>query len=276
MASKSVTISKKKLTEKTQAAKDNALTQSVNAEEHIKEGAQKVQTGKDIADLGRMETAAGVSDLTRAEDAVVVAERVKALSDVVGVAGVVDVAQGAEMLAASEDVGVMSAMVGLMGEEDLETGLELARIAGELWAVSDVVDMLQMPALTDFLAERGEILQEIAVEQIIRSASTKGVARAIEAAGGKIADLGNNEIAEGVTRMAVSEGLAEGSKQLKKAGIKLAKQGVKKVQDGEEIVAAGREYAKEGIGDMVGGGAQLGSAAATEDIANRLEKKGNL
>ena len=218
MASNSVTMSKKKLTAKTQEARDAALTQSVNAEMHIEEGAQKVQTGRDVVDLGRMETAAGVSDLTRAEDAAVVASRVKTLSDVVGVAGVVDVAEGAEMLATSEDVGVMSAMVGLMGEDDLETGLELARIAGELWAVSDVVDMLQMPALTEFLAERGELLQELAVEQILKAASTKGVAKAIESAGGKIADLGNNEIAEGVTRMAVSEGLAEGSKKLKKAG----------------------------------------------------------
>jgi hypothetical protein len=76
--------------------------------------------------------------------------------------------------------------------------------------------------------------------------------------------------------MAVSEGLAKGSKQLKKAGMKLEKQGVKKIVAGEELIAAGREYGKEGLGDMVGGGAQLGSAAATEDIANRLEKKGNL
>jgi hypothetical protein len=170
----------------------------------------------------------------------------------------------------------MSAMVGLMGEDDLETGLELARIAGELWAVSDVVDMLQMPALTAFLAERGEILQEIAVEQIVRSASTKGVAKAIEAAGGKISEMGNNEIAEGVTRMAVSEGLAQGSKELKKAGVKLAKQGKKELEEGSEIRAAGRDYAKEGIGDMVGGGAQMGAAAATEDIADRLDKKGKL
>lgn len=276
MASKNVTISKKKLATKTQEARNNALTQAMNGEEHITDGAGKVQTGRDVVDLGRLETAAGISDLTRAEDAVVVADRVKTLSEVVGVAGVVDVAEGAEMLAASEDVAVMSAMVGLMGEEDLETGLELARIAGELWAVSDVVDMLQMPALTDFLAERSEILQEIAVEQMIRSASTKGVARAIEAAGGKIAEMGNNEIAEGVTRMAVSEGLHEGSKELRKAGMKLGKEGVRKVEDGEAMIAAGREYGNEGIGDMVGGGAQVGAAAATEDIADRLDKKGGI
>jgi hypothetical protein len=70
--------------------------------------------------------------------------------------------------------------------------------------------------------------------------------------------------------------LAEGSKQLKKAGLKLEEQGVKKIVAGEELIESGREYSKEGIGDMVGGGAQLGSAAATEDIANRLEKKGDL
>ena len=72
-------------------------------------------------------------------------ERVRQLSDIAAAAGIMDVAEGAEILAASEDVAATSAMVGLMSGEDLESGLALARIAGEMWAIGDVVELLQMP-----------------------------------------------------------------------------------------------------------------------------------
>ena len=55
--------------------------------------------------------------------------------------------EGVETILAGEDVDAMSAVVGLMSAEDLEHGLEMARVAGELWAVGDVIDMLQMPVL---------------------------------------------------------------------------------------------------------------------------------
>jgi hypothetical protein len=87
----------------------------------------------------------------------VVAERVSTLSEIVEAAGVTDVAEGLEMLEASEDVDLMGAMVGLMSADDLERGLELARMAGELWSVGNVVDLLEMPVLSAFLASRGII-----------------------------------------------------------------------------------------------------------------------
>ena len=85
------------------------------------------------------------------------------LSEIVAVAGVVDVEEGVEMLIKGGDVKAMGAIVKLMSKEELERGLELARLAGELWTISDVAGVLDMPVLAEFLEERGMRLQEIAV-----------------------------------------------------------------------------------------------------------------
>ena len=118
------------------------------------------------------------SEITRGAEARVVADRMAKLSDIVAAAGVTDVAEGLALLDESEDVDLMSALVGLMSAADLERGLKIARIAGELRAVSDVIDLLKLPVMSAFLQSRGE------------------------------------EAAEGFARMAMSAGLAAGSEEL--------------------------------------------------------------
>ena len=103
---------------------------------------------------------------------------------------VTDVAEGLEMLEASEDVDLMGAMVGLMSADDLERGLELARMAGELWTVSDVVDLFEMPVLSAFLEDRGEQLQKIAVDEILQAASNRALSHVMAATGAEIKELG--------------------------------------------------------------------------------------
>jgi hypothetical protein len=176
------------------------------------EGPRDALAGEVVGASARV-LAKGASDLTRAVDAAVVSERVATLSQAVGVAGVVDMSQGVEMLASSEDVNVMSALVGLMSLEDVDHGLELARMAGEFSVVSQIVAPLQMPLLTAFLEERSISLHAMAVEQVRQAGSTRSLARAIAATGKQIAGLGENEIAEGVARLAVSEGMAVRSEQ---------------------------------------------------------------
>ena len=178
------------------------------------EGAEDLQVAKTAAAIGVAEVAAGASDLTRAADAALVAERVQELSEIVGAAGIVDVAEGVDMLMKGENVRAMGAIVSLMSKEELERGLELARLAGELWTVSDVVDMLDMPVLAEFLDERGMRLQEIAVDQLLRYTSTRALAGAIKETGKDIEAMGEQEVAEGVVRMAVSEAAAERSQEL--------------------------------------------------------------
>ena len=111
------------------------------------DGADDLDIARDAAAIGVAEVAAAASDLTRAVDAEIVAERVQHLSEVVGEAGVVDVAEGVEMLMTGADVRAMGSLVGLISEEELKRGLELARMAGELWTISDVISVLEMPVL---------------------------------------------------------------------------------------------------------------------------------
>jgi hypothetical protein len=142
------------------------------------------------------------------------AARLGQLSEVVAEAGIVDVAEGAAMLATSDDIKGISAAVGLMGAEDLESGLEVARTAGELWAASDVVDLLEMPVLAAFLESRGELLQNVAVEIILRASGTRALSQVLTGAGEAVADLGDQEVAEGLVRAVASQVLAEESDEL--------------------------------------------------------------
>lgn len=98
------------------------------------------------------------------------------LSEVVAEAGITDVAEGANLIAASEDIAALSAVVGLMGAEDLDNGLEVARTAGEL-------------------------LQNVAVEIILRAAGTRALSQVLIAESEAVADLGAGKVAEGIVRM---------------------------------------------------------------------------
>ncbi len=164
---------------------------------------------KKLVAIGVAEVASGASDLTRAADAAVVAERVQVLSDIVGEAGIVDVGEGVDMLMKGGNVRAMGAIVSLMSREELERGLQLGRLAGELGTVSDVIEILDMPVLADFLGERGMLLQEIAVDQLLRYTGTRALAGAIKETGQEIEALGEQEI----SRRRSAHGCIRGSRR---------------------------------------------------------------
>ena len=273
--SKRVSMSKRKLAEKAEELEVAAIVTSVEGAQLVSQGEAELRAAGEVAAVGAAELAKGASDLTRAVDAEIVADRMARLSKAVEVAGVVDVAEGAEMLAASEDVGVMSALVGLMSYEDAEHGLELARLAGELEAVSQVVEGLQMPMLYVFLSARSERLQEMAVEQIRQAGSTRGLARAMAATGKQLAGMGENEVAEGLARMAVSEGMADRSAELALGGEMLAERGVEELATASAAGVVARIMVAEGTATVEAGAAELGAAAAAEGFAGALEEKAN-
>jgi hypothetical protein len=184
------------------------------------------------------------------------------------------VAQGADLLTASDDVAAMSAIVGLMGAEDLETGLEIARTAGELWAISDAVDLLQMPVLSAVLEDRGELLQRVAVDVMLRAASTRALSQVMATKSEEIAELGAEEVAEGVVRMAASEALAERSEDLEIVGIGLAERGEAELEVAAEASEFARDLAAEGVAEAVVGGAELGAAATMANLADLDEEVG--
>ena len=64
------------------------------------------------------------------------------------------------------------------------------------------------------------------ISRFRQAGSTRSLARALTATGQKIAGMGENEVVEGIARMAASEGMAERSASLAAAGDLLAAQGM--------------------------------------------------
>ena len=217
---------------------------------------------KAAARVGVTEVAAGASDLTSAADAASDAAHIQALSEIVGAAGVVDVAEGVDMLMKGGNVRAMGAIVGLMSKEELERGLELARLAGELWTISDVVSALDMPVLADYLEDRGMRLQQIASDQLLRFTGTRALAGAIRQAGRDIEAMGEQEVAEGVVRVAVSEAAAERSADLYVASDMLAARGTDEMVTAAAAGQVARAAGSAGIANIAQGAGDIGAGEA--------------
>jgi hypothetical protein len=80
----------------------------------------------------------------------------------------------------------------------------------------------------------------------------------------KLSDLGTEEAAEGLARLAASAGLAVGSEELTKADARLAARGPAEVEEDLELGTAAREIAVEGVAEVAAGAAELGASAAEE------------
>ena len=271
--SKRVSVSKEKLAETGEELEVAGTVAEFEGAAGMVAGAQDLKVAKTAGVVGVAEVAAGASDLTRATDAALAAERMQQLSDIVGEAGVVDVAQGVDMLIKGGDVRAMGAIVTLMSREELDRGLELARIAGEMWTVSDLAALLDMPMLADFLEERGTRLQEIAVDQLLRSTGTRALAGSIKRAGQDIEAMGEEEIVEGALRVAVSEAAAERSAELSVASDVLAVKGVDELETAAVAGAVAKEAARTGVAEIAAGAEEMGAGEATEAAGEALEAR---
>jgi hypothetical protein len=273
MSKKNVVVSKKQLRET--GAEMEAVGDLVEVEGAIEmaEGAENLEAAKVVASIAVQQTAAASSDLTRAADAALVAERVGELSEIVGEAGVVDVEEGVEMLMKGGDVKAMGAIVGLMSKEELERGMELARLAGELAVVGDVVSILDMPVLAEFLAERGEQLQDIAVDQLLRFTGTRALAGAIKQAGQDVEAMGEQEVEEGLVRLAVSEVAAERSAELSVASDALAARAVDEMVTAEIAREVAQEAVVTGVSEIAQGAELVGEGEAVEAMGEVLEER---
>jgi hypothetical protein len=177
------------------------------------------------------------------------------------------------MLMKGGDVRTMGAIVGLMSREELDRGMELARLAGELSVAADVVDILQMPVLAEFLADRGERLQDIAVDQLLRFTSTRALAGAIKEAGEDIEAMGETEIAEGQLRVAVAGVAAERSAELSAASDALAAKGVDELTTAAMAGMVAREAAATGVAEIAIGAKEMGAGEATAAMGEALEER---
>jgi len=180
----------------------------------------------------------GIRHLTQAEDIALVAQRVARLSEVVGEAGARDAMEGVEMLVASDNIEAMSAMMGLMSLGDLEQGLALARISGEMRMAGDIVARLKMPVLAGFLSSRGEALNDTAIDQVVRSSATRVMGAALAVTGSDVRNLSENEIAEGLVRLAASAALQEEAGDLAVDAVGRAVIGEAEIEAAQDLAGA--------------------------------------
>jgi hypothetical protein len=269
--SKKVSVSKQQLAQTGEDLEVVGVVAKLEGENQLIEGAADLAVAQAAAQIGVAQVAAGASDLTRAADAAVVAGRVQELGEIVGAAGAVDVSEGVDMLLKGGDVKAMGAIVKLMSREELDRGLELARIAGELWTVSDVVGIMDMPVLAEFLEERGMRLQEVAVDQLLRFTGTRALAGAIKQAGQDIEAMGEQEVKEGLVRMAVSEVAAERSAELSAASDALAAKAVNEFDTAEMARMVAREAVAAGVTEIAQGAEEIGAGEATAAMGAALE-----
>ena len=111
--------------------------------------------------------------------------------------------------------------------------MELAAVAGQLHVAADIVATREMPVLAAFLEDKGNLLRVFAVDTVKRAGAGRVLAQAMAETGDKVADMGANEVAEGLIGMAVAQEGAERSADLFADGAMNA------VKGEEVLVAAG-------------------------------------
>ena len=199
-------------------------------------------------------------------------ERLEVISQVVAAAGVNDIAQGAEMLTHSDDIAVQSALVASLAQEDLELSMKMAAIAGQLEAVGDLALLMDMPTLAEFLDSKSDELQDMAVDTLLRFSATRALSQIMGETSAGIAELGVNEMAEGVVRMSVAEDVADRGEELMDAGAELAAEGLVGAAAAEGFRNAAAELTEQGVSQMAIAGEELGEAEAAGDFADAMEE----
>jgi hypothetical protein len=275
MSKSKVSVSKQQLTETGEGLQVVGAVAEVAGALEVADGLDNLQVAQTAVRIGVAEVAAASSDLTRAADAALVSERMQDLSEIVAAAGIVDVEEGVEMMLKGGDVKAMGAIVGLMSKEELERGLALARLAGELSTVGDMMDVLQMPVLSEFLADRGQRLQDIAVDQLLRFTGTRALAGAIKEAGEHIEAMGEDEVVEGMMRGAVSEAAAKRSAELSVASDALAVKAVDELTTAAVAREVAREAVVDGVTEIAEGSSAVGAGEAAVAMGEALEARAN-
>lgn len=183
-------------------------------------GAAMLDESLDVAAASRQAGEAAAADAMLAEAALIGAGRSMGLSDAVGEAGIDDIEEGAAMLDVAEDLGIIAAIVESMSEDDLAHSMEIAAISGQLNATGDLMASIDMPVMAAFLWDRGDRLRELAVDSMVRFALGRSLADVIAETEDEIEALGENELAEGLTRLQMSDEFAEEAVFM--AGVSLA------------------------------------------------------
>lgn len=100
------------------------------------------------------------------------------------------------------------------------------RSPGQLAVAADVVAMLDMPVLAEFLADKGDDLRDLAVDAIIKFAAAHAMANTMESIGAQVGEMGADEMVEGLARRTVADAAAQHSEDLAMAGLGYAVSGM--------------------------------------------------
>lgn len=236
------------------------------------DGLNTLEVAEAIGNASRETLASAAGNMTRSADEALMSRRTAALSDIVAQAGNVDFAEGVEMLATSEDLDVQSALVNSLGLDGLDTAMSISAIAGQLETVATVMAEWGMPILAAFLDEKQDELHDLAVEEIFKAAAMKALAESVKDSGAKVGALGANEMAEGLTRMAVSDDLAAHSNDLAADAMVHMAGGLAEMIEAEELHDAALDLAALGITGIASGSAELGNAAGIADAVDILKE----
>jgi hypothetical protein len=87
-------------------------------------------------------------------------------------------------------------------------------------------------------ADRSESLEELVAEAVMTFARTRTLSQALAARDAEVAGPGEEEVAEGLARLAVPKGVAETSEELAQTGEELVAQGIVEMAEGAAIASA--------------------------------------
>jgi len=269
----SVVLTRDELDGRAQELSSVASDTATSGMEHIEAARVDLDSARDLGRSGRVALATGVHEMTRADDLAIVANRVGRLSEIVGQAGVMDVAEGITLLATSEDIATLSDLIGVMSEADLESGLELARLSGELRVAGALVKRMEMPILERFLRRRSDHLDSLAVKSILQSSSSRVLAAAMAATGATVGELGEQEVVEGIVRLAASEAIIERSDELAMESSDEALAGIADLKAAKELRLEAEDVAKHAVGEVAQGSLELGAATVEGVVAEELARE---
>jgi hypothetical protein len=158
-----------------------------------------------------------------------------------------------------------------MSVADLDRGMELASVAGQLEAASDMMATLGMPVLATFWDAKGQQVKRVAVNMLLRAGATRALAAAIAETGVEVSDLGADEFAKRITRLAQAQELESGAQRLAQAGAELTEQGVAEMAVSQGARQASQEMRAEGVAEIATGAEEVGAAESIAAVADTIE-----
>ncbi len=238
----------------------------------VQAGAAELGMARDLNRASKVAAAVGASDLTRGADRMRAGQAVSNVGEVVAAAGVRDVEQGAALLSTAGEAAIIAHMIKGLSKDDISQGMELAGMAGQMRAVRDVVDLLGMRQMSDFLSGMTTRLHAVAVYDLVRSQETRVLAATARGVAGQVADAGRVEEAEGIARIVVGTGAVSVEQAMREEGALEAVVGMVELQESAALGEAAGEFAAAGLTNVAEGARSIGAAEATVEAAQALEQ----